>query len=178
MRSTLPTLLCVIALLAGTISCLLLLPGNAQQSKPSASASATKFEAVKDNVALSLALDPVDSRNKTLHEGEDIFFRISVYDAVSGAPISGLHPAAWMSKRASQNHAPCTGLVAGLLGAGTLAADPEVDLTGYLVLSLNADATLTVISPHFHSGQSRVLQTVALESSAEDWALTPDQALR
>jgi hypothetical protein len=66
MRSKLPSLLCVIALLAGTLSCLLLLPGNAQ-SKPSASASATKFEAVKDNVALSLALDPVDSRNKTLH---------------------------------------------------------------------------------------------------------------
>jgi len=165
-----------LALLAVTTSCLLPVPGSAQPGKASGS-SATKFEVAKGGISLSLTLDPVDSRNKTLREGEDVFFRIRMHDAVSGAPITGLHPAAWMSRRPSQSHAPCAALVADFLGAKTLAADPEVDLTGYLVVSLNADATLTVISPHFHSGQSRVLQTVALESPGEGWALTPDQSL-
>jgi YVTN family beta-propeller protein len=168
--------LCLIALLASST----LLPailGRTQERKPSGNASAVKFDVVKENVALSLALDPVDSRAKGLHESEDVFFRIRVHDAVSGAPITGLHPAAWMSRRAPQDHAPCAARVAEFLGAKTLAADPDLDLTSYLVMSLNADATLTVISPHFHSGQSRVLTTVPLESPGEDWVLTPDQAL-
>jgi DNA-binding beta-propeller fold protein YncE len=150
--------------------------GVAQEHQASAS-SASTFDVVKDNVALSLALDPVDPRSKGLHENEDVFFRFRMHDAVSGAPITGLHPAAWMSRHAPGDHAPCAGRIAGFLGAKTLAADPDLDLTGYLVLSLNADATFNVILPHFHSGQSRVLTTVPLESPGEDWAVTPDQSL-
>ena len=149
----------------------------ADSSHKQAGGSVAEFNIVKENVALTVTLAPVDSHARFLQKGEDIFFRIKMRDAISGEPISGLRPAAWVTRRVPNDDAPCSARVANYLGNEALTAEPDLDFTSYYVVSLNADSSLTVLSPHFHSGRSSVLATISLESPGEDWAMTPDQKL-
>ncbi len=100
-------------------------------------------------------------------------------DAVTGARLGGLYPAAWMDRlpqgmdRALDGPNACGDKLAGFIG-GSLLAVPELDLNVYYVLALNDDATISVVDPLFGFGGSKLLDMIFLESPGEDWAVSAD----
>jgi DNA-binding beta-propeller fold protein YncE len=110
-----------------------------------------------------------------LREGAAARFRFRISDTTSGKPLTGLYPAAWMDTAASapwveSEPNECKRKVESFVG-GALFARPELDLNGYYVLTLNDDATLTVVDPLFGFGGSKLLALIPLASPGEDWAL-------
>jgi hypothetical protein len=102
-------------------------------------------------------------------------FRFQVTDTAGATPLRGLRPAAWLNLRARGAPAPaCRAQAAKLLG-GDLLARADIDLNSFLVLTLNDDATVSVVDPMFSFGGSRLVNLVQLESPGADWALAPDQ---
>ena len=102
-------------------------------------------------------------------------FRLS--DTAGGSPMRGLRPAAWLSQRAPGTPAPnCTQKVASYL-SGDVLRRADVDLNSFFVLTLNDDATVSVVDPLFGFGGSKLLNLLQLESRGADWALAQQQAL-
>jgi len=165
---------------------------------PEAAPSARRF--VEQGLAVELEIEPVagapsaqDSDEKQgsgeeLREGQEVLFRFSLTDTVSGTPLSGVYPAAWMDRKpeiedpdhrvptdALATEETCREKVAAFLG-GSLLAPPTLDLNVYFVLALNDDASISVVDPLFGFGTTKLLDMVFLDSPGEDWALDRDQA--
>jgi YVTN family beta-propeller protein len=132
--------------------------------------------AVQQGIAVDFEVTPVASGAAAgLREGAAARFRFKISDTTSGKPLTGLYPAAWMDAAPStpwieSEPNECKRKVESYVGGG-LFARPEVDLNGYYVLTLNDDATLTVVDPLFGFGGSKLLALIPLASPGEDWAL-------
>lgn len=112
----------------------------------------------------------------SLHQGDDVVFRLKMTDKATGNPLSGAYPAAWMDLRwTGGSSQSCSDRIQKYLG-GTLFARPELDLNAYYVLALNDDASISVVDPLFGYGGSKLLSMIALKSPGEDWAITSDQS--
>jgi YVTN family beta-propeller protein len=113
-------------------------------------------------------------------EGDEVAVTVKITDAQSGAPMRGLFPTAWMSLRQPDDPDDvakrCVRKVA-TFSAGNVFRRPEVDLNVYHVVMLNADATISVVDPHFSFGGTQLLAMLPLASPGEDWALFDDQRL-
>lgn len=108
--------------------------------------------------------------------GAPVGFRFELTDTASGTPLRGLRPAAWLSRREPGAEAPnCKQKAASYLG-GDLFKRAEVDLNSFFVLTLNDDATVSVVDPMFSFGGSKLLNLLQLESRGADWALAAPQA--
>jgi hypothetical protein len=105
--------------------------------------------------------------------GEATTLRFEVRDTASNSPLSGLRPAGWLSLH-EKSAAPlnCKQKVATYLGAD-LFNRAQVDLNTYYVLSLDDDASISVVDPLFGFGGSKLLTMLPLESPGADWALVP-----
>jgi len=103
---------------------------------------------------------------------------ITVIDAVTGAPVRGLRPLAWMSRRGEDgalDDRACRAKIKGFM-AGFLSEVPDVDMNGYLVWTLNDDNTLSVINPQIAFSKTKLRNLVSLSGRAADWALHPDRS--
>jgi DNA-binding beta-propeller fold protein YncE len=122
---------------------------------------------VKDGVAVELSMAPV--------RDNDVEVRFQVTNADNGAPITGLNPIAWIDRyTAAPTADSCKAKIKSFLG-GSLQARPEADLNTYSIVTLNRDATVSVIDPLLGFGGSKLLALVMLGGEGADWALTPDQ---
>lgn len=142
--------------------------------------SAGPQRTVDQGIAIELDVVPVDVAAETsiLHEGDAARFRFRITDDATGAPLSGLFPAAWMdlNPQVLVEDAPtCQEKVQAFI-AGSLLGAPELDLNVYYVLALNDDATISVVDPLFGFGTTKLLAMVFLPSPGEDWALDDEQA--
>jgi hypothetical protein len=95
--------------------------------------------------------------------------RLDLHDT-SGAPLDGAEPAAWMRRRHGNGPEACGEQVARYL-SGDLFSRADVDWNVYYILTLNHDATISVVDPLFGFGGSRALALVLLESPGADWVL-------
>jgi YVTN family beta-propeller protein len=136
---------------------------------------------VRDDLAVqfSLALiQPPPTAVTQPREGDDVVFRVTITDATTGAPLRRVYPAAWMAWRSpgetTDTHT-CLKKAETFIG-GSLLAAADLDLTTYYVLTLNHNATLTVVDPRFGFGGTKLLALIQLRSPGEDWVLTTDQA--
>ena len=112
-------------------------------------------------------------RSTGLSSGDDVLFRFTLSDATTGLPLSGVFPGAWMTlESADRQTSPqqCRQKAAALASTG-LFDRAENDLNIYYVLTLNDDATLSVVNPLFGFGNSQLLTLVPLDSPGMDWAL-------
>ena len=162
-------------------------PAFAAPATPSSEATAPELQSrfeesfEQDGVHVTLRMQPVDpSPGHGLREGEDMRFEVEIRDA-SGRPMSGAFPAAWMDRlpadddtAAATADKTCKDKLSGFI-SGSLLFQPELDLNVYYVLTLNHDASLSVVDPLFGFGGSKLLDMVLLEAPGFDWALTPDQ---
>ncbi len=131
---------------------------------------------VQEGIAIDLAVEPLVA-GEPLREGQSARFRLSLSDTNTGTPLTNNFPAAWLDARQAaggpQKAAGCREKVQSFLGGGLLTR-PELDLNVYYVITLNDNATLSVVDPLFGFGNSKLLTMVFLEGRGEDWVLTPD----
>jgi YVTN family beta-propeller protein len=144
---------------------------RAAETKPAADQ-----KTVQDGIAVAVKVEPVDGGPGPVLEGRNARVTLEITDKLTGQPLTGLYPGAWLDRPGSHAQAPpadCRKKVEAFIG-GSLLSRPEVDLNVYYVLALNEDATLSVVDPLFGYGSSKLLTMVFLKSPGEDWTLSPD----
>lgn len=135
---------------------------------------------VQGGVAVDLRVDYQDPKQRQtpeFREGDNVTVSFGISDAATGAALSGLNPAAWLTlvrEGEQTNSKGCAERLQTLLGGGLLAR-AELDLNVYHVLALNADPTITVVDPLFGHGGTKLLALIKLKSPGEDWVITSDQ---
>src|SRR5437588_847066 len=119
------------------------------------------------------------SRAKTpvSEEGKDVIVRFKISQAVDGAPVRGLLPAAWVDRLpAGGKITPqATHAKTQAFRQGGIFGKAYADLNVYYVLVMNEDNTISVVDPLFGFGGSKLLAYVQLNGRGEDWALSSDQ---
>jgi YVTN family beta-propeller protein len=124
---------------------------------------------VAQGIAVDLEVEPLGSAPT----GRDVSVSIRLSDATSGTPLAVANPAAWLSlnRRGTPPTEPvCRREVAAFLG-GNPFVRPDVDLTGFTLVAMNRDPSVTVLDPRSGFGGSRVLAMLPLESPGLDWAV-------
>lgn len=106
-----------------------------------------------------------------LREGQDALFRFTITDVSSGAGVVKTHPAAWLALQAKGEQRDALGAAKTI--ARFLRGDrfnrPMLDLNVFYALTMNDDATVTVVNPLFGFGNTKLLAMITLKSDAVDW---------
>ena len=115
-----------------------------------------------------------------LFEGELARLKFRIGQADTTAAIPELRPAVWMTLRqaaADQGNSPdrsCQEKVQDYV-AGTLTARPDINLNSYFILSLNNDASISVIDPMVDvAGMTNLFALMELPQAGQDWAMSGD----
>lgn len=114
-----------------------------------------------------------------IQEGDHVYFRFTIRDTLTGEGISGASPGAWMEpakKNSKGDIYDCGQLITSFLG-GSMFSRAELDLNVFYVLTLNDDATISVVDPLFGFGGTQLLALVKLESAGMDWEVANGQNL-
>ncbi len=85
-------------------------------------------------------------------------------------------PAVWISPRLSEQVArevPCREKVKRF-ASGRLADRAEIDLTAYLLVTLNDDGTISFINPHVALNRTKLESLIVLPAKGLDWAQNHD----
>jgi YVTN family beta-propeller protein len=135
---------------------------------------------VQEGIATEFMIEPVSiagQKSADLLEGEDYVVRFKITDNRTGAPLTGLHPSAWMDLHDSgklTGGKDCRQKIQAFLQA-SLGSRPDIDLNTYYILALNEDANISVIDPLLGYGSSKLLTMVMLKKPGEDWVLSNDK---
>jgi len=133
--------------------------------------------ATHDGITVTTTVDRVGgARGETaLREREDVLVRVEMTDVATHAPIRGVKPAVWLDNEAKgPRGSSCRDRINAYAGGGFLGR-ADVDLNTFRVVSMNDDATLSVVDPLFGFGGTKLLAMVSLPSPADDWTLSDDQ---
>lgn len=130
---------------------------------------------VQEGIAVEFSITPVTREEvpSELMAGEDVTVRFKITDTTTSTPVTTLEPAAWMQQATAED---CKKKVQSLL-SGSLASRAEIDLNVFYVLSLNDDASISVIDPLFNYGGSNLLAMILLKSPGEDWVMSHDRRM-
>ncbi|HEX6184508.1 MAG TPA: hypothetical protein VFZ44_11550 [Pyrinomonadaceae bacterium] len=148
-----------------------------EAAKPAPPSSVTrKYE--KDGIAVEFTLTTPPGAKGGLVAGADALASFRVTDTRTGQPLTGLHPNAWVSAvkadRSSLNEAECKDRIRAFMG-GLLSVRPDIDLNGFLAVTLNHDKTVSFINPQVSFKITKLESIVMLPGRGADWALTPDK---
>ncbi|KAA1246575.1 YncE family protein [Aquimarina sp. RZ0] len=131
-------------------------------------------EGIKVDFSLAhLAKDKVDGEFK---EGDHLVFQFKISDTITGKPLSGSFPAAWMDKVNKKKSVDCGKKIVSFIEGGLLSR-PELDLNVYYVLTLNDDNTINVVDPLFNFGGSQLLTQIQIPSTGYDWVVKENQTM-
>lgn len=110
--------------------------------------------------------------------GSDAIATFRVTDKATGSPVAGLHPNAWIGSLKTGQPVPgdaeCKDRVRSYMG-GLMSVRADIDMNGFLVVSLNHDNTVTFINPQVAFNITKLESIVELPGRGADWALTPDK---
>ncbi len=121
--------------------------------------------------------DQSDKKIKKLREGENVRFRFNVHDNTTGSGFTGAYPAAWVHRRFESGPTDidlCKKKAQTFIG-GSLFSKADLDLNSYYIITLNDNATLSVVDPIFGFGGSKLLNMIPLPGPGYDWVDTADQ---
>lgn len=103
--------------------------------------------------------------------------RFRVTDAETGAPVSPLEPAVWITRTTATENLSCRDRIGSYL-QGMLGFQADVDLNKYFILILNNDRSISVVDPLLGvSGITQLYTMVMLEKRGEDWTRSADDKL-
>lgn len=133
--------------------------------------------AAQDGLSMEFSVAPLD--DGVLTSGRDATLTVTLRHDVDGTPLRGATVGGWLGARdrASPPAAGtprCTAEAAAFSRGSPLAA-PALDVNGYYLVSMNRDASLSVIDPSQGFGGSRLVAAPVLTGPGSDWALTPDR---
>lgn len=136
---------------------------------------------VQQGISIEFSIEPTAPGKDPVsapREGDSVVFRFRISDAGTGSPLTNVNPAGWVSPRPGGKAADertCIDQVKEFL-TGSIFSQAEIDLNVYYVLTLNADATISVVDPLFGFGSTKLLALIPLKSNGEDWSLTSDES--
>ncbi len=141
-----------------------------------------RSRAERQGLAIELRVTPVgDGGEGRLLEGEYADLAISVRDSSGKVPVTSLYPAVWVDQRKeftgekNRQEMSCSDKIRSYLKGG-LSYRPDIDLNSYYILSLNNDATVSVIDPIMGvAGFSQMYRMILLRSPGADWVIGPDE---
>ena len=149
---------------------------SAAPAAPPPTSLARRYE--KDGVAVEFSLASAPGAKDGLTAGSDAVVTFRVTDTRTGQPLSGLHPNAWFSSvkagPPSPNEVECKDKIRAYMG-GLLSVRADIDLNGYLAVTLNHDNTVSFINPQVAFQITKLESIVVLPGRGADWALTPDK---
>lgn len=154
-------------------------PARAAESPP----PELVIRAVRQGMAIELSLGDVARAVEPGRavEGEYVNLNIAVRDAQTSAPVTSLYPAVWVDQRKqfkgdkNRQELSCAEKIRSYLKGG-LSYRPDIDLNSYYILSLNNDATISVIDPIMGvAGFSQMYKMVLLQSPGADWVAGRDE---
>jgi DNA-binding beta-propeller fold protein YncE len=122
----------------------------------------------KDGILIDFSVD----KDKPV-AGEDLTFRFKISDTTSGSTINGAYPAVWIDPQSGNE--PARSKIERFIQGG-LFGQAELDLNIYYVITLNEDATISVVDPRFGVGGTKLLALVALPGTGIDWVLSKDES--
>jgi YVTN family beta-propeller protein len=136
---------------------------------------------IQRGVAVEFSMTPVQENGRPdgeLREGDDVVFRLNVTDATTGEALPNVRPAAWLTARANGEAKDAKAIVKKVAGfvRGGRDIRPDLDLNAYYVLTLNDDATISVVDPLFGFGGTKLLTLIPLKGVGDDWAITDDHS--
>jgi YVTN family beta-propeller protein len=149
--------------------------GIAASSAKPAEVVSQRFE--KEGVAVdySIKATPDDKgKSRGLTGGADAVVSFRLTDARTGQPLTGLHPSAWVSSRATEripNETECKDKIRTFMG-GLLSARANLDLNSYLLLTINHDNTISIINPQVAFSVTKLESIIELPGAGADWTLS------
>lgn len=133
---------------------------------------------LRDGVAVEFEALGVGADGE-LVEGRQADLRFHIRDQLTGQPLSGMNPGAWMDQAQALSgrdgrQMDCKARIAIYL-KGVMGARPLLNLNGYFLLVLNQDPSITVIDPSISvGGITSTFTRISLKRSPMDWALAQD----
>ncbi|MFZ0016686.1 MAG: YncE family protein [Acetobacteraceae bacterium] len=124
---------------------------------------------VAEGIAMDVEIEPLGNTPT----GQDVGVSVRLSDATSGTPLAAANPAGWLSlnrRGTPPTEQVCRREIAAFLG-GSPFVRPDVDLTGFTLVAMNRDPSVTVLDPQGGFGGSRMLAMLPLESPGMDWAV-------
>lgn len=112
--------------------------------------------------------------------GEQVDLRVDIERLADGQPLSNLPIGLWLDRQVSpmSGSVPvCGQRVASFLSGGLLTR-PLLDLTGYWVMTLDREGSVSVLDPSVQfAGRSSLYSAIQLGAPPFDWIKTADDAL-
>jgi YVTN family beta-propeller protein len=118
-----------------------------------------------------------DGGRASFQEDDLVLFRFAISDTTANAPIAGVFPAAWLDLRRNDEIPAansCEVKAQKFITGGTF-SQAALDLNVYYVLTLNDDATISVVDPLFGFGTTKLLALIPLTGNGYDWVARKDQ---
>ncbi|WP_103068964.1 YncE family protein [Aquimarina sediminis] len=133
---------------------------------------------VKEGIKIDFSLSHLHSGKpiNEFREGDHVLFQFKISDTITGKPLSGSFPAAWMDKTNKNKPVDCGRKIVSFI-EGALLSRPELDLNVYYVLTLNDDNTINVVDPLFGFGGSQLLTQIQIPGTGYDWAIKENQTM-
>lgn len=107
-------------------------------------------------------------------EGDHVNVQFKITDTLTNEGIAGAYPAAWLGLNPPGKPIDCTKKIESFL-TGSIFNRAELDMNVYYVVTMNDDASLTVVDPLFGYGGTKMLASVQLKSPAMDWDISNNQ---
>jgi YVTN family beta-propeller protein len=151
-----------------------------RSQQPPGGQAAARGKIVRDGIQVELEVTMIATPGAgpagVLREGQDARIAFTIADTARRTPLAKLYPSAWAVARG--DNAPPTSprdarRRAESLINGGLFNRPELDLNVYYALTLNGNATISVVDPLFGFGGTKLLALVPLAARGEDWVLGP-----
>ncbi|WP_394541273.1 hypothetical protein PRJ39_12895 [Lysobacter enzymogenes] len=156
----------------------------ARADAPAASAAPVWLERSfeREGIGVHLRLSPASAQAAaaTPRAGDPVRLELELRRLADGQPLSNLPLGAWLDHEvsvASGAVPACGQRVASILGGG-LMQRPLLDLTGYYVLTLDAEGSVSALDPAVRfAGRSSLYAAVQLGGRPFDWVKTGDDRL-
>lgn len=135
----------------------------------------------RDGLRIQFSIDPVAEQyaRDALYADQLVRIRMAITREADGHPLNNWNVGAWLDRAmsaASGAMPACAQRVAGYLG-GDLLQRPLLDLTGYYVLTLDAEPSVSVLDPAVSfAGRSSLYGALKLKGRGFDWVKTSDDA--
>ncbi|ACB34891.1 40-residue YVTN family beta-propeller repeat protein [Leptothrix cholodnii SP-6] len=100
--------------------------------------------------------------------GKPVKIALTLTDELSGTPLRGLRPRMWMSRQGADKAEPCKTQIRRF-ASGRLAQRADRDLNSFQLLTLNADASVSVINPLLQLNNTKLEALIPLPGVGTDW---------
>jgi DNA-binding beta-propeller fold protein YncE len=139
-------------------------------------------------VQVAFSIRPSDTQDEHRahgHQTDQTWAEVqfTLTDPTTGqAVVPQAPPMAWLDLQPSSGAQPRDALTCSdkvrLYSQGNIGSRPAVDLNSYYILTLNKDASISVIDPLVGiTGMTQLYALVSLKSPGEDWVLSDDQRM-